>query len=77
VAKFKWLGRRVQKNYTLTKKFRQAHLPNSAQKSHRLEKSYKVKVKGRPITGPEGPRGEIEIELYPFVSLGTRRGWGG
>jgi hypothetical protein len=28
-------------------------------------------VKVHPITGPEGPRGGVE------VSLGTRRGWGG
>jgi hypothetical protein len=36
-----------------------------------------VKVKVHPITGPEGPRGGVEIYLYSFVSLGTRRGWGG
>jgi hypothetical protein len=30
-----------------------------------------------PITGPEGPRGGVEVQIYPFVSLGKRRGWGG
>jgi hypothetical protein len=38
---------------------------------------YKVKVKVHPITGAEGPRGGVNVQLYPFVSLGTRRGWGG
>jgi hypothetical protein len=36
-----------------------------------------IKVKVHPITGPEGPSGGVEVQLYPSVSLGTRRGWGG
>jgi hypothetical protein len=28
-----------------------------------------------PITGHEGPRGEVEVQLYSFFNIGGRWGW--
>jgi hypothetical protein len=34
-----------------------------------------VKGKIHPITSYEGTEGGVQVYLYPFFNLGTRRGW--